>query len=143
MSVIPAISATLTGLKTASDLTTRLREALGSGEVKLDEVLARIIELQGFISDGRTALIDVQEEIHAKNEEIRRLNEQLRALHDIRDNYELRQGVYVRKGTQDAYCPLCLGANNKAVPLMKDGDGWTCGIHNVHFPGDDEAGSWP
>jgi len=29
-------------------------------------------------------------------------------------------------------------ASNKAVPLTKDGDGWCCGIHKTHFPGDDQ-----
>ena len=45
-------------LKTASDLTTRIRKSLGARDVKLGKVVARIIEIQGLISDGRTALID-------------------------------------------------------------------------------------
>jgi hypothetical protein len=59
-----------TGLKTASDLARRVREALGSREVKIDEVIARIIEVQGLINDGRTTLIDVEEQPLEKNRTI-------------------------------------------------------------------------
>jgi hypothetical protein len=36
-----------------------------------------VIELQGLISDGRTALIDAQEQLAAKNAEISRLTGEL------------------------------------------------------------------
>jgi len=80
MDPITGIVAGLSGLKTASDLATRIREALGSREVKLDEVVPRIIEIQGLISDGRTALIDMQEQLLDKNKEIARLDQECTAL---------------------------------------------------------------
>ena len=75
----------LTGLqllKTASDLITRIREVLGAREIKLDEVVARIIEIQGLISDSRTSFIDAQEQLLEKNRTISTLE---------KDNLKLRQ----------------------------------------------------
>lgn len=57
-------------LKTASELTTRLREAIGSRELKLDEAVARIVEIQCHISDGHTSLNAAQGQFHEKNEEV-------------------------------------------------------------------------
>ena len=64
-------------LKTASDLTTGIRESLGARDVKLDEVVARIIEIQGLTSDARTALIDAQEQLLEKNRTILALEQEL------------------------------------------------------------------
>lgn len=69
-------------LETASDLTTRIRESLGERDVKLDEVVARIIEIQGLISDGRTALIDAQEQLLEKNRTILALEQDSRTLQE-------------------------------------------------------------
>ena len=114
MDPLSAVAAGLSGLKTASDLTTRIREALGSREVKLDEVVARIIEIQGLISDGRTAFIDVQEQILEKNQEIFQLQQACTKLTE-----RLEKKTQGRKhdnavwkvlddGTEDGpYCPNC------------------------------------
>lgn len=72
-------------LKAASDLITRLREALKSGEVKPDEVMARIIEIQDLISDGRTALIDAQEVVISRNAEVQVLKDEVRRLTEAAD----------------------------------------------------------
>jgi hypothetical protein len=69
-------------LKTASDLTTRIPESLGARDVKLDEVVARIIEIQGLISDGRTALIDAQEQLLEKDRTILALEQDSRKLQE-------------------------------------------------------------
>lgn len=82
MGIITGVTAGLSGLKAASDLTTRIREALGSREVKLDEVVTRIIEIQGLISDGRTALIDAQELLLDKTREIARLEKEAKMLNE-------------------------------------------------------------
>lgn len=101
-------------LKTASDLTTRIRESLGTRDVKLDEVVARIIEIQGLISDGRTALIDAQDQLLEKNRSIsaleqdnRKLQEQLskRQQARVHDNAVWR---ILGDGTEEGpYCPNC------------------------------------
>jgi hypothetical protein len=104
----------LTVLKTASDLTTRVREALSSREVKLDEVVARIIEVQGLISDGRTALIDVQEQILEKNRTISELEHANRDLQErlskkkqgrVHDNAAWK--VLDDNSEGGPYCPNC------------------------------------
>ena len=104
----------LTVLKTASDLTTRIREALGSREVKLDEVVARIIEVQGLISDGRTAFIEVQEQLLEKNGAIYALQQENRSLQEqltkkrqgrIHDNAAWK--VLDDNSEEGPYCPNC------------------------------------
>jgi len=104
----------LTVLKTASDLTTRIREALGSREVKLDEVVARIIEVQGLISDGRTALIEVQEQLLGKNREIFALEQENRSFQEqltkkrqgrIHDNAAWK--ILDDDSEEGPYCPNC------------------------------------
>jgi hypothetical protein len=107
-------AAGLTVLKTASDLTTRVREALGSREVKLDEIVARIIEVQGLISDGRTALIDVQEQLLEKNREIfsleqdnRKLQEQLSKKQQGRIHDKAAWKVLDDNSEEGPYCANC------------------------------------
>lgn len=80
----------LSGLKTASELATRLRDALKSPEIKPDEVVARIMEIQGLITDGRTAVINLQEHLTTKNAEIQALKDRLR---EIEQNDELKKSV--------------------------------------------------
>jgi hypothetical protein len=132
----------LAGLKTASELTTRLREALISREVKLDEVVGRIIEVQDMISDGRTALIDAQDQLLKKNAEIQKLTEQVRKLEAAfatEHSFQFRQGVYWKAVEHDEgmtdpegneilivhwdgpFCPTCKDADQKAVRLRKTG----------------------
>jgi len=104
----------LAGLKTASDLTTLVRERLGSRDVKLDEVVARIIEIQGLISDGRTALIDVQEQLLEKNREISNLEQMCTKLTDQlakRSKGRVHDSAVwkvLEDGTEEGpYCPNC------------------------------------
>jgi hypothetical protein len=114
MDPISAVTSGLSGLKTASDLTTRIREALSSRDVKLDEVVARIIEIQGLISDGRTALIDVQEQLLEKNREIFKLEQMCTRLTEqlgkklqgrVHDNAVWK---VLEDGNEDGpYCPNC------------------------------------
>jgi hypothetical protein len=116
------ILAALAGLKTASELTTRIREALKSREVKLDEVVARIIEIQDLISDGRTALIDSQEELMKKNEKISSLSDEIRSLKakaDLEHLVVFHDRACWKKlddGSEEGpYCPVCWGDSKKLI----------------------------
>src|SRR5947207_7655935 len=125
----------LAGLKTASELTTRLREALKSRDVKLDEVVARIIEIQDMISDGRTALIDAQDELLRKTAETQNLKEQIRKLEAAaatERSFRFNDGVYWQSVAHDQgmkhpdgnellsvhwegpFCPMCKDVDHKA-----------------------------
>jgi hypothetical protein len=104
----------LSGLKTASDLTTRLREAIASRELKLDEAVARIIEIQCHISDAHTNLNNVQGQLHEQNRQAFQLEQEVRSLKE-----QLAKKAQGRKhdnavwkvledGTEDGpYCPNC------------------------------------
>ena len=135
----------LTGLKTASDLVTRVRDALASRDVKLDEVLARIIEIQGLISDGRTALIDAQEDILSKNREISALEKENQKLQGqlskkqqgrIHDNAVWKQ---LEDGTEEGpYCPNCYEKTGNFIQphrlALNDGlVAFSCTEHHNHF----------
>jgi len=113
MDAFTAITTALGGLKTATDLATGMRKALAAHELKLEEVPGKIMELQGFIMDSRTALGNAEDELRAKKQ-----------IHQLEtDNAELR-GQLAKKaqgrkhdnaawkvledGTEEGpYCPNC------------------------------------
>ena len=73
----------LGALKTAADLGTHLRNLLKQNEqLPVNEILARLIEMQDLITDGRSSIIDFQEELMTKNDEIRQLKSEIDALND-------------------------------------------------------------
>jgi hypothetical protein len=150
----------LATLKTASDLAVRIREALNSREVKLDEVLARVIEIQELILEGRGALIDAQEQLFSKNEELdgfRRQIHELQAAAAKTQDLTFMHGVYWRafdidRGEMDhegnayvevhysgPFCPTCYDADAKAVRMRDMGDydsgkgRFYCDIHGIEF----------
>jgi hypothetical protein len=101
-------------LKTASDLAKLVRESLGAREVKPDEVVARIIEIQGLIGDGRTALIDAQEQLLEKNRTIsaleqdnRKLQEQLLKKQQGRVHDNAVWKILDDGAEEGPYCPNC------------------------------------
>jgi hypothetical protein len=139
-------AAALAGLKNASDLTTRLREALKSRDVKLDEVVARIIEVQDRISDGRAALIDAQETVIQKTAEILDLKARLREVDEVRQTrqslkYDGR--VYWKAGDPEfPFCPVCWDTTSTLVRLQDWGTetysgvqktDYRCLVHNQSF----------
>jgi hypothetical protein len=114
MDAFTGIATALGGLKTATDLATGMRKALAAHELKLEEVPGKIMELQGFIMDSRTALGDAEDELRAKNKQIHQLE---------MDNAELRMQLTKKAqghvhhnaawkirpdGTDEGpYCPNC------------------------------------
>ncbi len=123
---IAAITGALGGLKTATDLLKGIRDGIKSKRMKLDEVDSRISEAYDHVVEAKAALIEAKDEIS-------RMQGELAKLRDIRDGFDLRDNVFWRKGTKDAYCPFCLGANETAVPLLDQGGTWYCGIHDRVF----------
>jgi hypothetical protein len=112
----------LSFLKTASELATRIRESLGARDVKLDEVVARIIEIQGLISDGRTTLIDVQDQLLEKNRIIsaleqdnRKLQEQLSKRQQGRVHDSAVWKVLANDTEEGPYCPNCYEKTAKFI----------------------------
>jgi hypothetical protein len=150
----------LATLKTASELATGLRDALKSRDVKLDEVAARLIEIQDLIVDGRGALIEAQEQLIGKSEELADLRRQVVEFQAaIREKEALKylHGAYWRtfevdKGETDPdgnsyveirydgpFCPTCNDADGKAVRLrlladQEPGLGQCCcDVHHIDF----------
>ena len=87
----------LGALKTAADLGTHLRNLLKQNQqLPVNEILARLIEMQDLITDGRSSIIDFQEELMTKNDEIRQLKSEIDALNDRkRIDSEMEHDGYV------------------------------------------------
>jgi len=129
-----SISTTLAGLKTASELTVRLREALKSRDVKLDEVAARIIEVQDLISDGRTALIDAQEELLTANRENQKLKDELKQERTLKADYLFRENMYWHRETNEGpFCSTCFDSDRKLVRLTDFDGSFYCVLHKQSF----------
>lgn len=96
LNILAEIATGLGALKTGADLTWTLRDGLKSGDIKRDEIASRIGEIYNIIVDSKAALIDAKDEIS-------RLQDELLRLRDVRENFELRDNVFWRKGTTDAY----------------------------------------
>jgi hypothetical protein len=117
------ISAALSSVKAILDILKNAKDA------QLAMSISR--EVAGIQSQ----LLDVQQQALSLQNENQALKNQIQALTNLANDYELRHGVYFKKGTQDAYCPACFGANQKAVPLISYADVWQCSIHkDVSFP---------
>src|SRR5947208_1596424 len=101
--------------KTAFELAKSLQNGLAKGQMKNDEVPARLMELQQLILDLQATLHDLAEE-----------NRQLIAATDrekeLRESYEYADNCYYRKNGDGPFCPLCLDADRKLVRLQKGGD---------------------
>jgi hypothetical protein len=67
------IASGLAALKTASDLTKSLRNAVKAGGIKDDEVSGRIGEIYDYIIDSKAALTDANEEIYSLKRKLIRL----------------------------------------------------------------------
>lgn len=128
------IPTALGALKTAADLGTHLRSLLKQNEqFPVNEILARIIEMQDLITDGRSAIIDFQEEVMKKNEEIQHLKEKLHKLeadHEFRESLTFEKGVYKREGPKgvEVYCAPCFDETGKRIRVAPDGTQYWCHI---------------
>jgi hypothetical protein len=115
----------LGALKTAADLSVQLRNLLKqSDQLPVNEVLARIIEMQELIADGRSALIDLQDELVTKNGQIETLSLELR---ELRDKSRLGEKLVSdgcaywfpdkREPGDGPFCLACWDADGKLVRL--------------------------
>lgn len=135
-------------LKTASELIKGIREILGERDVKLDEVVARIIEIQGLISDGRNALIDAQEQLLEKNRAIfaleqdnRKLQEELSRRQQGRVHDNAAWKVLPDDSEEGPYCPNCYEKTGHFIQpyrgnLLRGSVAFTCSDHGerlFHF----------
>src|SRR5260370_32586616 len=110
------ISAGLSGLKAAAEMTKMLRDGLKAGSIKPDEIAGRIGEIYDYILDSKVALVDAHEEIAALKEKIRSFNTDALVFLDSE--------VYWEKRSDNKYdgplCPVCWGIDHKRLPMVKD-----------------------
>jgi hypothetical protein len=133
------LTSVLSSAKTAFELARALGNGLSKGQIKLEEVPARLMELQQHI-------LTMQSVVHDLAEENRQLREQLddrERTRGIEADLEMEpDGQYsYRKSERVAgkliqYCPVCWGENNKLIPLTHTAEStlFECGIHKTKYP---------
>jgi hypothetical protein len=125
----------ISAAKTAFELARSLQNGLASGQVKAEEVPARLMELQQHI-------LSMQAIVHDLAEENRTLKEKMADLlrcADIGNELTFEEGVYWHSGYP--YCPPCWDVDRKPVRLagpveFPTGDyleAWTCPLHKVQY----------
>lgn len=129
------ILAGITAAKTAAELLKALREKLGSPNVNIEEVQARLVELTQLILDGRQAIMDAQEEIRQLKKERDGALEQLKLADDM--EYQIDGGFYLRTSEAQKgvipYCATCWTTERKLTHMIGDdsSDYYTCPLHKI------------
>lgn len=139
MADIASITATLQGIKTATDIAKSLRDAdlsLEKAEMKL-----QIADLTSALADAKINLSEVQELISEKDIQINALKAKL----ELQSNLEFEKDVYFIKndGEDDKgpFCQRCYDADDKLVHLVEvtSSNGcYYCNVCKNHF-GDPNA----
>jgi hypothetical protein len=132
------VTSTLSAAKTAFELARLLQNGLSTGQIRPEEVPARLMELQQHI-------LSMQAIIHDLAEENRQLRHKLddreaqKALDDDMD-YQADGGFYVRKSEVGrkaiAYCPLCWKKDGRTVPLAVSSSIvgiFQCSLHQTEY----------
>jgi hypothetical protein len=128
----------IAAVKTSVDLLSKLREALRTTELKPEEILTRLAEMQDMMLNARMALLDAKEQeslLKARVAELERV-------HDIGGKFTDEEGVYWY--ANHPYCVNCWDAGRKPIRLEgpyriantqnSPNRRWTCPIHKtVHY----------
>jgi hypothetical protein len=121
----------LGALKTAADLSVHLRNLLKqSDQLPVNEILARIIEMQELIADGRMAIIDLQEQLVEKDSLAQSLSIELQKLRDTSalNNKLVSDGCAYwfpeKQAPRDGpFCLACWDVDRKLVRLRFEYEG--------------------
>ena len=129
-------TAALSSAKTAFELAHALQNGLARGQVKQEEVPARLMELQQHI-------LSMQAVVHDLAEENRRLHIQVEEFErsaDFGKDFKFEWGVYWRE--KYPYCPICWDSHRKPTrlsgPLVQAVASpgmmiWTCSVDKGQF----------
>jgi hypothetical protein len=131
------ISTGLAAVKNSVDLLAKLRDALRTTELKPDEILTRLAEMQDMMLNARMALLDAKEQEAALKSRI----SELERVHNIAADFKHEEGVYWYANYP--YCVNCWDAGRKPirlegpyrVPNMANSPSrkWTCPVHKTVY----------
>jgi len=130
------LTSVLSSAKTAFELARALQSGLAKGQIKPEEVPARLLELQQHILTMQSVVHDLAEENRQLREKLA-VNDTFKAL-DADMDFQLDGGFYVRKSEADkgliAYCPICWKGDGKTIPMENNGRGcFRCAVHKKNF----------
>jgi len=116
---IAAITAALSGVKTATEIVRYLRDT--EAAFKTADLKLRIAELVDALANAKLSLADVQDVLAAKDAEIRRLNEALKRKADVIRYHD----AYYEKNDKgqpvgDPYCSYCFENKNELVHINQN-----------------------
>ena len=95
-----------------------MRDGIKSKQMKLDDVPGQISEAYSHLIEAKTVLTEAKDEISG-------LQAELAKLKDFVENYELRDNVYWRKGTQSmVHIAHCVWAISKRQSHFRTKDSW-------------------
>ena len=128
MSIVTGLSAAKTGF----DLIKGIVEHLKREDVNVQEVQARLIELQDLMLQARSGLFDALEE----NRKLQDRVDELARAGEIGKEFVFGEGLYWREGYP--YCPSCWDADRRTIRLggpvpTSSGEVWQCPDHKVHY----------
>ena len=120
MSIAEGIAAA----RLAMDSGTKALDLLRTPKIDGEAVRNRITEMQDLVFSAQRALGEAEED----NRQLRRQLDDRQVLEALKLDLEYQKdgGFYIRKSERDAgnpvsYCPVCWGADQKAVPLTPEG----------------------
>jgi hypothetical protein len=119
------LTAALSTAKTAFDLARSLQNGLAIGQVKPEEVPARLMELQQHILSMQAIVHDLAEENRGLNEEV----SDLKRCADFGKEFTFDEGVYWYRDYP--YCPNCWDSDRK--PIRLDGPYASNSETSCHF----------
>lgn len=130
-----AIAEGLAATKTGFDLLKSVVELLRREDLDRNEVIQRLLEIQGLLLHARSALADADEE----KSELNRQVVELRRMADLGKDFVRKFGVYWHE--LDPYCPVCWDVDRKPVRLAGPKDNprqaghqdWDCPIHKSAY----------
>jgi len=134
---VPTISAALTGIKAATDISKAIMTAGASLEKA--ELKLRIADLVDSLTDARAKILDIRELLDQKDQEIERLKK--------REGLKFDGDVYwlenEDKSEDGPFCPNCFDDKGKCVHIHEDGPGWFCYVCKRHWGKPREVSSGP
>jgi TolA-binding protein len=133
------IMTALSSAKTAFELARALQNGLAKGQIKPDEVPARLMELQQHILQMQSVVHDLAEENRVLSQRLDE-REALKALNEDME-YVQSGGFYARKSEQLSipYCQVCWKKDNLTIPLERTASpGYLrCAVHNTTYETDE------
>lgn len=137
---LTSISAVLSSIKSAIDITKLLKEtdlSLENAETKL-----KLAELIGALGDAKISISDIQGLLIEKDNYIRSLEQKL----EVRDKLSYTQPYYwlmADSGKDGPYCQHCYDKDSKLVRLQQEEKGyWCCKVCRNIFTDDDYTDSY-